>query len=143
MRLNISLVGERFYFTFIKSWVCVNFALQSSLLCTYGKNNNLINFLRLTDIITEILDKHFLSLFLIRVISFPLFIVFIWLYVLYTFVLLLFLCILIYKYALFYIFFANWHSPAILTEVYPCFIFSCKANARVYLAKTGHGPHSS
>ena len=28
-----------------------------------------------------------------------------------------------------------------LTEVFPCFFLSCKANARVYLAKTGHGPH--
>ena len=40
-------------------------------------------------------------------------------------------------------YFANWHSPATLTEVFPCFFLSCKANARVYLAKTGHGPHSS
>ena len=31
----------------------------------------------------------------------------------------------------------------ILTEVLPCFFLSCKANARVKLAKTGHGPHSS
>ena len=30
-----------------------------------------------------------------------------------------------------------------LTEVFPCFLLSCKANARVNLAKTGHGPHSS
>jgi len=30
-----------------------------------------------------------------------------------------------------------------LTEVFPCFFLSCKANARVYLAKTGHGLHSS
>ena len=36
-----------------------------------------------------------------------------------------------------------------LTEVYPdrgvfrAFFFSCKANARVKLAKTGHGMHSS
>ena len=30
-----------------------------------------------------------------------------------------------------------------LTEVYPCFFLSCKANARVKLTKTGHGPHSS
>jgi hypothetical protein len=30
-----------------------------------------------------------------------------------------------------------------LTEVYPCFSLSCKANAMVKLAKTGHGPHSS
>jgi hypothetical protein len=28
-------------------------------------------------------------------------------------------------------------------EVFQCFFLSCKANARVYLAKTGHGPHSS
>jgi magnesium-transporting ATPase (P-type) len=30
-----------------------------------------------------------------------------------------------------------------LTEVFPCFFLSCKANATVKLAKTGHGPHSS
>jgi len=30
-----------------------------------------------------------------------------------------------------------------LTEVFPCFFLSRKANARVQLAKTGHGPHSS
>ena len=30
-----------------------------------------------------------------------------------------------------------------LTEVFPCFFLSCKANARVKLAKTGHGPHCS
>jgi hypothetical protein len=30
-----------------------------------------------------------------------------------------------------------------LTEVFLCFFFSCKANARVKRAKTGHGPHSS
>jgi len=29
------------------------------------------------------------------------------------------------------------------TEVFPCFFLSCKANARVKFAKTGHGPHSS
>jgi hypothetical protein len=29
-----------------------------------------------------------------------------------------------------------------LTEVFPCFLLSCKANARVKPAKTGHGPHS-
>ena len=49
-------------------------------------------------------------------------------------------------YALFCIFCfqrPNWHSPTTLTEVFPCFFLSCKANARVYLAKTGHGPHSS
>jgi hypothetical protein len=31
----------------------------------------------------------------------------------------------------------------ILTEVFPCFFLSCNANARVKLAKTGHGLHSS
>ena len=30
---------------------------------------------------------------------------------------------------------------ATLTEVFPCFFLSCKANARVKLAKTGHSPH--
>ena len=30
-----------------------------------------------------------------------------------------------------------------LAEVFPCFFLSCKANARVKLAKTGHGPHST
>ena len=30
-----------------------------------------------------------------------------------------------------------------LTEVFPCFFLSCKANARVKPAKTGNGPHSS
>jgi hypothetical protein len=29
-----------------------------------------------------------------------------------------------------------------LTEVFPCFFLSCKANARVELTKTGHGPYS-
>ena len=30
-----------------------------------------------------------------------------------------------------------------LTEDFPCFFLSCKANVRVKIAKTGHGPHSS
>jgi len=30
-----------------------------------------------------------------------------------------------------------------LTEFFPCFFLSSKANARVKLAKTAHGPHSS
>ena len=58
--------------------------------------------------------------------------------------LLLCLCILIVMYALFCIFCfhrANWHSSATLSEVFPCFFLSCKANARVCLAKTGHGQH--
>ena len=38
---------------------------------------------------------------------------------------------------------ANWHSSATLTEVFPCFFLSCKADARVKPAKTGHDPHPS
>jgi hypothetical protein len=68
----------------------------------------------------------------------------IWLYMVFMFCMLLFisvgyiflllcLCILIVMHVLF----------STLTEVFPCFFLSCKANARVYLAKTGHGPHSS
>ena len=34
-------------------------------------------------------------------------------------------------------------DAATLTEVFPYFFLGCKANARVILAKTGHGPHSS
>ena len=30
-----------------------------------------------------------------------------------------------------------------LTGVFPCFFLSCKANARVKLAKTGHSSHTS
>jgi len=59
---------------------------------------------------------------------------------------LLCLFILIVMYVLFCIFRfhrANWHSSATLTEVFPCFFLGCKANARVKLVKTGHGPHSS
>ena len=33
-------------------------------------------------------------------------------------------------------------DAATLTEVFPCFFLSCKANARVNQAKKGHGPHS-
>jgi hypothetical protein len=56
------------------------------------------------------------------------------------------LCILIVTYVLLCTFCfhrADWHSSATLTEVLPCFFLSCKANARVKLAETGHGPHSS
>jgi len=48
--------------------------------------------------------------------------------------LLLYLYILIVMYVLFSIFrfhLANWHSSANLTEVYPCFFLSCKANVSV------------
>jgi hypothetical protein len=44
------------------------------------------------------------------------------------------MCILIVTYVLFCTFCchrANWHSSATLTEVFPCFFLSCKANARV------------
>jgi len=49
----------------------------------------------------------------------------------------------IYSYCMFtYLHRANWHSLTTLTEVFPCFFLSCKANARVKPAKLGHGPHS-
>jgi len=38
---------------------------------------------------------------------------------------------------------ASWQSSATLTEVFPYFVLCCKANTRVKLAKTEHGPHSS
>jgi hypothetical protein len=47
------------------------------------------------------------------------------------------LCILIDKYALFCILFANWHSPATLTEIFPCFFLSCKANYQGIPRKDG------
>jgi len=60
--------------------------------------------------------------------------------VIYVFLL---LC-LMYSYCMFmYFHCASWHSLATLAEVFPCFFLSCKANARVKPAKTGHGPHSS
>ena len=43
-------------------------------------------------------------------------------------------CIVIVMFAVFCTFCfhcANWHSLATLTEVFPCFFLSCKANARV------------
>jgi len=49
-----------------------------------------------------------------------------------------------YSYCMFmYLHRASWHSSATLTEVFPCFFLSCKANTRVKPANTGHGPHSS
>jgi len=38
---------------------------------------------------------------------------------------------------------AKWHSSTTLTEVSPGFFLTCKAIARVYVAKTGHCPRSS
>jgi hypothetical protein len=38
---------------------------------------------------------------------------------------------------------ASWHSSATLTEGFPCFLLSCKANTKVQHAKMGHGPHYS
>ena len=35
---------------------------------------------------------------------------------------------------------ASWHSSATLTEVFPCFFLSCKANARVKSRKDGARP---
>ena len=45
------------------------------------------------------------------------------------------LCILIVVY--------EFLDAATLTEVFPLFFLGFKENARVKLAKTGHGPHSS
>jgi hypothetical protein len=39
-------------------------------------------------------------------------------------------------------FYPDWGFSTLI-EGFPCFYSSCKANARVQLAKTGHGPHSS
>jgi hypothetical protein len=48
----------------------------------------------------------------------------------------------VYSYCMFmYLHRASWHSSATLTEVFPCFSLSFKANARVKPAKIGHGPH--
>jgi hypothetical protein len=38
---------------------------------------------------------------------------------------------------------ANWHPSVNLTEITPRFSLSYKVNARIYLAKTRHGQHSS
>jgi len=51
--------------------------------------------------------------------------------VIYVFLLLLLCIVIVYIYM------------ATLTEVFPCFFLSCKANARLKPAKTGHGPHFS
>ena len=42
-----------------------------------------------------------------------------------------------------YLYRTSWHSLATLTEVFPCFFLSCKANSRVKPAKSGYCPHSS
>jgi magnesium-transporting ATPase (P-type) len=47
----------------------------------------------------------------------------------------------IYSYCMFmYLHLASWHSSATLTEVFPCFFLSCKANARVKTRKDGARP---
>ena len=44
----------------------------------------------------------------------------------------------IYSYCMFmYLHRASWHSSATLTEVFPCFLLNCKANARIKPAKMG------
>jgi len=49
-----------------------------------------------------------------------------------------------YSYCMFmYLHSASWHSSATLTEVFPFFFLSCKANANEKPAEMGHGPHSS
>ena len=54
-----------------------------------------------------------------------------------------FLSMYIYIYIWFYSCLIVCLCMATLTEVFPCFFLSCKANARVKHAKVGHGPHSS
>ena len=52
-----------------------------------------------------------------------------------------FLIMSTYSYCMFmYLHRANWHSSATLTEVFPCFFLSCKANARVKPRKDGARP---
>ena len=51
--------------------------------------------------------------------------------------------VLILNLCIFIVRFMYSYCSTTLTEVCPCFFLSCKANARVYLAKTGHGPHST
>jgi len=49
-----------------------------------------------------------------------------------------------YSYCMFmYLHRAIWHSSVTLTEGFPCFFLSWKANARVKPAKMEHGSHSS
>ena len=56
----------------------------------------------------------------------------------------IFIVMSVYSYCMFmYLPRANWHSSATLTEDFPSFYVSCKANARVKPAKMVHGSHSS
>jgi len=55
-----------------------------------------------------------------------------------------FIVLSMYSYFMFIYFHrASWHSLATMTEVFPCFFLSCKANARENPTKMGQGPHSS
>jgi len=55
-----------------------------------------------------------------------------------------FIVMSVYSYCMFmYLHRASWCSSATLTEVFPCFFLSRKANARAKPAETGHSPHSS
>jgi hypothetical protein len=56
----------------------------------------------------------------------------------------IFIAMSVYSYCMFmYLNRASWHSSATLTEIFPCFFLSCKANARVKSAKKGQGSQSS
>jgi hypothetical protein len=74
---------------------------------------------------------------------------YIWLYVMYICLFNVYMVIFLfsmsmYSYCMFmHLHRASWRPSATLTEVFPCFFLSCKANARVKTTKTGHGPHSS
>ena len=52
-------------------------------------------------------------------------------------------CMFMFLFYVMYFHRASWHSSATLTEVFPYFFLSCKANARVKPAKMGHVPRSS
>ena len=63
----------------------------------------------------------------------------------YVFFIVMFMYSHCYVCSILYILFSSCHlhSSPTVSEVFPCFFLNCKANARVQLAKTGHGPHSS
>jgi hypothetical protein len=58
-----------------------------------------------------------------------------------VFCLFVFCVLFVCKYVLYYCHRDIGAFSTTLTEVFSCFFLSCKANTRVYLAKTGHGPH--
>jgi len=116
------------------SWVKCSEVLQ----CSDGPSNKVSNVIR------KYTDNMNLLLVRILLLSYSLCSVFYQFIPVYLCKLCIFIVISMYSYCMFmYLHRANCHSSATLTEVFPCFSLSCKANARVKLAKMGHGPHSS